>query len=93
MHINLRELLQTLGSGFAGLLRALPAPWCAFRLCGKEFTVVTFITARHREARGPFLLSSLGRGGLIFRGGLASRETRSIKLVSLRHPSGFCTSI
>lgn len=75
IHINLLELLQTLGSSFAGLLCALPAPWCAFCLCGKEFTVVTFITKCHREARGAVLLSSHGRVGIIFQNGLVSRET------------------
>lgn len=55
----------TPSSNLAGLLCALPARWCAFCLYEKEFTVVTFITACHREARGAFLVSSLGSVGLI----------------------------
>jgi len=62
--------------------------WCALCLCEKEFGVVTFIAACHTEARGAFLLS----WGL-FPNGLVCQETCNIKLVSLKHPSGFCTYI
>lgn len=37
----------------------------AFCLHEKQFTVVTFITGRHPEARGAFLLSSVGSVQLI----------------------------
>lgn len=79
IHINLLELLQALSSSFAGLLCALPAPWCAFCLRGKQFTVVTFITKCHREARGAVLLSSPGRVGLVFQNGLVSPETCNVQ--------------
>ena len=55
----------TPSSNLAGLLCALPARWCAFCLYEKEFVVVTFITACHREARAAFLVSSLDSVGLI----------------------------
>lgn len=55
----------TLSSNFAGLLCALPAWWCALCLYEKEFMVMTFITACHREAHGAFLLSCLSSAGLI----------------------------